>query len=160
MVDERLRDGRRIAQLIASEIHADATLEVVDADPEVEPTADGAFAYAVTRSADADTDDAAGNANEGAGDDAGAERVAEVYVQPDRVRAELLAAPESAAEAAAVADLRVRPKAVRPPRTLAFVEDGAQAKRALGVIRAATEGDEADEESDSDSGTDAGADAA
>lgn len=121
MVEERLRDGRRIAQLIASEVTADATLSAVEADPEAEPTLDGAFAYGVA--------------------DDGGERVAEVYLHPDRVRVELLANPSAAADAAADAGLRVRPKAVRPPRTLAFVEDGAQAKRVVPVVRAALSAD-------------------
>lgn len=114
MVTERLRDGKRIAQLLASEIEGDADrlrdAAVVDADPDVEPTTDGAFAYAV----------AVGDA-----------RLAEVYVQPDRARVEFLSAPDAAAEAADDAGLRVRPKAVRPPRTLAFVEDAAQVKWVL-----------------------------
>lgn len=158
MVEKRLRDGRRIAQLIASEVHADATLSVVDADPDVKPTADGAFAYAVARGGngggasdrdDAETDRASDGEERRAG---GVERIAEAYVQPDRVRVELLADPATAAEAAESAGLRVRPKAVRPPRTLAFVEDGARAKRVLPVVRSTI-----DAESESEGG---GADSA
>jgi len=44
--------------------------------------------------------------------------------------------PAVAADAAESAGLRVRPKAVRPPRTLVFVEDGAQVKRVLSVFEA------------------------
>ncbi len=128
MVDERLGDGVRIAQLLASEIEGNEgrlrDLTVSDADPDVEPTADGALAYAVRRTED------------GPGSDAGHADapVAEVYVQPDRARVEFVAAPDAAAEAAAERDLRVRPKAVRPPRTLVFVEDGAQVKWILPVF--------------------------
>lgn len=51
MVERRLSDGTRIAQLLASEIDGlGGPLEpasVVDADPDVEPTADGALAYRI-----------------------------------------------------------------------------------------------------------------
>jgi hypothetical protein len=71
-----------------------------------------------------------------------------VYVQPDRVRIEFVGIeadaagedrPTATAAAAEQAGLRVRPKAVRPPRTLVFVEDGAQVKRALPVLEAAVD---------------------
>ncbi len=124
MVEDRLRDGVRIAQLLASEVTGDtawlADLAVTDADPDVEPTVDGALAYTLTHTADS-TDPLA---------------LAEVFVQPDRIRVEFIVAPEVAAEAAGEASLRVRPKAVRPPRTLVFVEDGAQAKWLLPVLEA------------------------
>jgi hypothetical protein len=52
MVEPRIEDGRRIAELLASEVtgHEDgllASLSVVDADRSVEPTDSGAFAYGV-----------------------------------------------------------------------------------------------------------------
>jgi hypothetical protein len=119
MVEERLTDGRRIAQFLASEVtgHGDAlaALSVTGADPDVEPTPDGAFAYGIDRDGD---------------------RVASVFVQPDRVRVEFERAVDIAADAADEEALRVRPKAVEPPRTLVFVEDGAQVKRLLSVLRA------------------------
>ena len=119
MVKERLADGRRIAQLLASEVtgHADefSSLSVTDADPDVEPTPDGAFAYGIDRDGD---------------------RVASAFVQPDRVRVVFERAVDIAADAAREEGLRVRPKAVEPPRTLVFVEDGAQVKWLLSVLRA------------------------
>ena len=117
---ERVRDGHRIAQLLASELESGATddaLAVTDADPEVEPTADGALAYRVV----AERAD---------------EPVASVFVQPDRAYIEFRAAPDTAAAAADEAGLRVRPKAVEPPRTVVFVEDGAQVKWVLGAFEA------------------------
>lgn len=130
MVTDRLTDGVRIGQLLASEITGNdgrlGSLTLADADPDVEPTPDGALAYRVVVDvASEDTD----------GDDA--DLVAETYVQPDRVRLEFVAAPDAVAEAASEAGLRVRPKAVRPPRTLVFVEDGAQVKRVLSAFEAA-----------------------
>lgn len=124
MVTDRLTDGVRIGQLLASEITGNAgrlgPLDLTDADPDVEPTPDGALAYRVVRAAgDDDT------------------LVAEAYVQPDRVRLEFVTAPDAVAEAAGEAGLRVRPKAVRPPRTLVFVEDGAQVKRVLTAFETA-----------------------
>jgi hypothetical protein len=145
MVADRLTDGVRIGQLLASEVSGNEgrlrALSIADADPDVEPTADGALAYRIVRAAEGDASEADGRV------------VVEAYVQPDRVRIEFVGAdgaetPESAdtddvptvtAAAADEAGLRVRPKAVRPPRTLVFVEDGAQVKRALPVLEAAVD---------------------
>ena len=139
MVEDRLTDGVRIGQLLASEISGNEgrlrDLALADADPDVQPTADGALGYRIVR---------------GGGTDAGvdgpdAPLVAEVYVHPDRARIEFVGddggdteadPPKVAADAADEAGLRVRPKAVRPPRTLVFVEDGAEVKRALPAFEA------------------------
>lgn len=133
MTSDRLDDGKRIAQLLASELDGRggtlADVSVTDADPDVEPTADGAFAYAVTVGGGGSRDESEEN-------DRRDERIAEVYVQPDRVRIEFLAGQEAAVEAAGDAGLRVRPKASRPPRTLVFVEDGAEVKRAVPAVTA------------------------
>ncbi|WP_336002301.1 hypothetical protein [Halorientalis halophila] len=131
MVEDRVTDGRRIAQLLASEVTGRETgplaaMAVVDADPDVEPTADGAFAYGIDRDGD---------------------RVADVAVQPDRAYLELragVAAGTDAAEAAERSDLRVRPKAVDPPRALLFVESGAAVKAAVDVLVAAASDDSDD----------------
>ncbi|MFB6252850.1 MAG: hypothetical protein ABEI27_14405 [Halobellus sp.] len=120
MVTDRLTDGRRIAQFLASELtgHDDlAGLAVTDPDPDVEPTPDGAFAYAIEHR---------GEGNH--------ERVATVSVQPNRVRLAFERAVDTVAEAAETEGLRVRPKAVRPPKTLVFVEDGAQVKWLLPAL--------------------------
>lgn len=127
MVEERLSDGTRIAQLVASEVTGHeaslSDLSVADADPDAEPTTDGALAYRVVR---------------GEGGDGEREAAfAEVYVHPDRARVEFRAGQDAAATAADGEGLRVRPKATRPPRTLVFVEDGAEAKRATAVFEAA-----------------------
>ncbi|WP_331233875.1 hypothetical protein [Natronorarus salvus] len=118
MVERRIGDGRRIAELLASEVDGRedgplSRLSLADADPEVEPTTEGALAYRIER--------------EG-------EPFAAVFVQPDRVRIEFQSAPDRAAEAALEAELRVRPKAVEPPKTLVFVENGAAVKRATDVL--------------------------
>ncbi|MFC5366968.1 hypothetical protein [Salinirubrum litoreum] len=135
MVEERLTDGVRIAQLLASEVEGGVGVldacRVSDADPDVEPTPDGALAYRIT-------------VEEGGTDDTDATDVetpardllAEVFVQPDRARVEFLASPDRAADAADSEGLRVRPKAVRPPRTLVFLPDGASVKRLLPVFDA------------------------
>ncbi|WP_254535339.1 hypothetical protein [Halomarina litorea] len=129
-------DGRRIAELLASELVAreDGPLarcslrDVRDADT-LEPGEFGAFAYAVhAGEEDGDGDDEA----EGGGD-----HLADVYVHDDRGRVEFRRAQSVAAEAGGEADLRVRPKAVEPPRTLVFVEDTGQVKRVLPVFEAA-----------------------
>ena len=53
MVDDRITDGKRIGQLLASELTGLergplAAVSVADADPDVTPSAAGARAYAVT----------------------------------------------------------------------------------------------------------------
>lgn len=129
MVEERTTDGVRIARLLASEIHGHESgplgpLAVADANKGVEPTEYGAFAYGIDRP--------------------DGTRLAEVFVHPDRAHVEFRAGVEVAAEAAGERGLRVRPKAVRPPRTLVFVESGAEVKRVLSVLKAvvgATSGD-------------------
>jgi hypothetical protein len=130
-VDERLSDGRRIAELLASELDGLgdglAGVEVSDADRDATPTPEGAYAYRVTLRSPGAT--AGGRAD----DD---RELAVVFVQPDRARVEFVATPDVAADAAADEGLRVRPKAVRPPRTLVFVEDGASVKRGVAVFEA------------------------
>jgi hypothetical protein len=109
-------DGPAIAHRLVAVVEqrwSDA-LAVDDRGP-VDPAADGALA-AVVEGVDGP--------------------IAEVYVQPDRARVEFRAAPDRAAAAATEAGLRVRPKAVRPPRTLVFVESGAAVKRAADVVAA------------------------
>ena len=132
MVEERLTDGRRIAQFLASEVtgHEDdlRSLSVTDADPDVDPTPDGAFAYAIEREDSSDSGDGDG--------DGDSTRVASVFVQPERVRVEFETAVDAVADTAREEGLRVRPKAVEPPRTLVFVEDGAQVKWLLPALRA------------------------
>ena len=139
MVDERLDDGVRTAQLLASELSSDAVrppFAVVDADPDVEPSPDGARAYRVVLGRDGDQTP-----------------VATVAVHPDRAHAAFRAVdaapdlPAVAAEAADEAGLRSRPKAVTPPQTLVFVPDGAAVKRVLPVFGAAADalGDADDE---------------
>ncbi|WP_435127813.1 hypothetical protein [Halobaculum sp. D14] len=124
MVDDRTTDGVRIAQLLASELSGEigrlAGVTVTDANPDVEPTTDGARAYSV-RDGEVDGDE---------------RLLAEVFVHPDRVRVEFVAAPDVAANAGEDAGLRVRPKATEPPRTIVFVEDGAEAKRVVDVFDA------------------------
>lgn len=127
-----MTDGVRIAELLASEVTgredgALAGLAVTDADPDAEPTTDGALVYSIV--ADSAVTDAG---------DPPESTLAEVYVHPDRARVEFVAGVDVAVEAAADRDdLRVRPKAVRPPRTLVFVESGAAVKAAVDVLDAA-----------------------
>lgn len=121
MVEDRETDGKRIAELLASELSGHGNppydaLAVTGADPDVEPTTDGAHAYDVEYRG---------------------ERLARVFVQPDRARVELSAGLDAAREAATDAGLRVRPVASDPPRLVAFVESGAEAKRAFDVLGAA-----------------------
>lgn len=57
MVDDRVTDGRRIGQLLASELDGRddgplSALSVVDADPDAEPSANGTVVYGVARDGD------------------------------------------------------------------------------------------------------------
>jgi hypothetical protein len=120
MVEERVTDGRRVAELLSSELHgredgALAAVAVTDAVEDVTPTADGARAYRVTVDGTA---------------------LAAVHVHPERVHLAFRGGVAAAADAAADADLRVRPKATRPPETLVFVESGAAVKGAADVVAA------------------------
>ena len=137
MVEERVTDGRRIAQLLASELHGRedgglGRVAVVDARDEIEPTVDGTRAYRIALVS---------------GNDSERERLGAVYVHPERAHVELRGssetavetALETAAETAREAGLRVRPKAVEPPRTLIFVESGAEVKRAANAVSVAAE---------------------
>ncbi|WP_439027097.1 hypothetical protein [Haloarchaeobius sp. DT45] len=122
MVEDRTTDGVRLAQLLSSELDGRedgefARFAVENADRDVAPTDDGARAYDVTRDG---------------------EPFAVVFVQPDRVRIELSAGLDAAVEEAKEVGLRVRPKATEPPKTLVFVEDGAEVKRATDVVDAAS----------------------
>ncbi|MDQ2049796.1 hypothetical protein RBH26_04805 [Natronolimnohabitans sp. A-GB9] len=119
MVEERITDGRRIAELLASELDGRedgglAPIDVTNADRDVEPTADGARAYDVT---------------------CGEEQIAQVFVHEDRARLEFAVEQDLAAETAEDLALRVRPKATDPPRTLVFLESGAEVKRGTDVVK-------------------------
>ena len=118
MVEDRITDGTRIAELLSSEVTGHEhppydEMAVVNADPDVEPTADGARAYDVEHDGD---------------------RLARVFAQPDRIRLELYAGLEAGREAAENAELRTRPVASEPPRLVVFVEYGAASKRAFDVL--------------------------
>ncbi|RNJ25863.1 hypothetical protein [Halosegnis longus] len=118
MVEDRTTDGTRIAELLSSEIHgresgALGSLTVTDADREVEPREDGAYAFTVSR------DDAP---------------VATIHIHPDRIHLEIATTPDRVTELAGDLGLRVRPKAVEPPQTLVFIEDGAEVKRATDLL--------------------------
>jgi hypothetical protein len=123
MVEDRLTDGTRIARLLSSEVHGRASgplarLTVTDADTAVEPTEDGAFAFGI---------------------DLEGERLADVNIHPDRIHLAVEHGVDVAAEAGEAEGLRTRPKAVRPPQTLVFVESGAAVKRAVDVLAAVVE---------------------
>ena len=126
MVDERLTDGRRIAELLASELDGLegvlARVSITDPDHDVTPTPDGAYAYTVTVGAESDGE--------------GGWTLATVAVHPERAHVEFERGQDVAADVGESQGLRVRPKAVEPPRTLVFVEDGAAVKRAVTVFEA------------------------
>ncbi len=126
MVRERLTDGTRIAELLASEIESGggvlSPLSLSDANPDVEPTSDGALAYRVVRLADRET-----------GDD---RTTADVFVQPDCTRVEFVSHPAIAVTTASESSLSVQSNSETSSRTHVFVESGAEVKRARDVFEA------------------------
>ncbi|MFP8957908.1 hypothetical protein ACLI4Y_14370 [Natrialbaceae archaeon A-CW3] len=152
MVDDRITDGRRIAELLASEIdgRVDDELEwltVTNADRDAEPTVDGTRAYDISIAGHDDSSDGMGAADEGesggsavAADTDSSTRLARVFLHPDRIHLEFDRGREAAVEAAETADLRTRPKASTPPKTLVFLESGASVKRGVAVVQEAFRG--------------------
>ena len=144
MVENRLSDGTRIAQLLASELTGDrdtlARVVVADANPDVEPTADGAFAYRVVHVADNDalgTDDRGRPilaADSSSDVDSETTEIATVFVQPERARVVFTLTPDRAAEAAADTDLQGQ--STTTADTTLLVTDGVEAKRILPVFEA------------------------
>ncbi|MFC7116262.1 hypothetical protein ACFQH2_16715 [Natronoarchaeum sp. GCM10025703] len=136
MVEKRVTDGVRIAQLLSSEIDgrvdgALGRLSVTNPDRAVSGTADGDRAYDIewTEERVEDPDDSRRQHASGEGC-----RIAQAFAHDDRVRIELSAGQEVAADRAESEGLRVRPKAVHRPKTLVFVESGAETKRAAAVL--------------------------
>jgi hypothetical protein len=124
MSEDRISDGRRIGELLASEVTARTNgllsdLALVDVRSNAEGSEVGTFAYGIT------IDETV--------------RLADVYVHDDRARLEFRAGVDPIPVAGEKANLRVRPKAAEPPRVLVFVESGAAVKRALDVISVAIE---------------------
>ena len=143
MVEDRLDAGTRIAQLVASEVTGDrdqlADHVVTDAEPDVEPTSDGAQAYRVVRVGNDDalvTDDRGRPTLDDEAGDAATTEMATVYVQPDRARIEFGRAPDAAVKAAEASNLRVQRAGEESAQATVFVEDGAEAKRVLTVFAA------------------------
>ena len=141
MVEDSVADGRRIAELLASEVDGRVdgildTLAVVNPDRSVEGSPDGERAYDIERAVDGSWEDAR---TRHAPNESRGELLAEVYVHEDRARIEFREGQDAAAEVAGERGLRVRPKAVEPPRTLVFVENGAEVKRAVDAVEAVTE---------------------
>ncbi|MFC3958196.1 hypothetical protein [Halovivax cerinus] len=137
MVDERVTDGIRIAELLASEVEGRGdgplgALRVTDANQDVEPSMDGARAYSITRTRTEAAGTDTGSADESA---SGTDRpVATVNVHDDRIHLAVRTNPDATHEDASAAGLRTRPKATEPPQTLVFVESGAEVKRAATVL--------------------------
>lgn len=119
MVDPEIRDGDRIAELLAAEIEGfedspfDAMGVVYSGETGTAADPDGSV-YTVT---------------------VDGETLFETMVQEDRIYLEFRRLQAEIADAAEAEGLRVRPKATRPPATLVFVERGADVKRVIDVLR-------------------------
>lgn len=115
MVEDRITDGKRIAQLFASELTGLTTppldrVGVDDADPAAEPSAGGTFAYGVTLDG---------------------KRIGEVFVHETTARVDLSVVDEAVVENAGADGLRVTDgdDGVR-----VHVEYGAAVKRAVDLL--------------------------
>jgi len=120
MVEDRITDGRRIAQLLASELDGRsdgplADVAIANADPDVEPAVEGAHAYDVR---------------------SGGTTVAGVSVRPDAAHVAVSANADAAIEAAGARDLPAE-RNVGDDRTTIVVEHGAAVKRAVDALMAA-----------------------
>lgn len=138
MVETEIRDGRRIAELLASEIDGRrsgplARLAVTDPDRSVEGTPDGERAYDVRRLR-SDRDPRRQPTPEDAG-----RLLARVYVHDDHARVDVLDGIDAAARRAEDGALQVRSEPSPPPRTVVFVERAADVKRAADALAAASE---------------------
>lgn len=135
MVEDRVTDGRRIGQLLASEVRGRETgpigsLAVVDVR-DVEGSPAGDFAYGI---------------------ELGGDRLADVDVLDDRIRLTVQwridepdgEAIEEAIEGATGAGLAVDRDSSTPGRALVFVESGAAVKRVLDVLEAVVSASESD----------------
>lgn len=123
----RLRDGPRIAELLASELdgRSDRGLDrvaVTDADPDVEPTSGGARTFDVT---------------------VDGRHAATVFVQPEGAVVELSSPDETVADTAAEEGLAVEGRSDDAETTRLAIDDGAQVKRAVVVLQALLEDDRA-----------------
>lgn len=124
MVEDRVTDGKRVAQLLASELSgredgALGALSVVDADRDADPSPDGTVAYGV--------------AVEG-------ERVGDVALYPERVEVVLWGLPAAAVREATrgpdlvAADPDGAFEAPGEADTVLRVESGAAVKRAVDAL--------------------------
>lgn len=116
MVERRVTDGVRIAQLLSSEVDgredgALGSLSVTNADTDVEGTPAGERAFDV---------------------ELVEEPFGSVFVHDDRVRIDLVVAHETAAAPAEQAGVDV--EADGPDRTVLDIESGAEVKRAVDVL--------------------------
>jgi hypothetical protein len=124
MVEDRITGGKRIAQLLSSELSGRETgplaaVAVTDADPDAEPADDGTRAYAVT---------------------AADQRVGEAFVYPDATALALALDPQRVSEAVRGPDLSVERSDDDPSGELSAdtivlrVESGAAVKRAVDAV--------------------------
>jgi hypothetical protein len=123
MVENRITDGRRIAELLASELDGPLdSVAVVDADPDAEPVDGGARAYDV--------------AVEGS-------TAAAVFIHPECVRIEATIDGERI-DVTGSDGVSIRRGSERETgeETMIFVEYGAAVKRAVDVLLAAIEGND------------------
>lgn len=123
VVEDRVRGGRRVAELLASEIEGREDgpfdgLAVTDADRDVEPSVDGTRAY------DISSDDGV---------------IGQVFLHDKRARLELTSGLEAAREELIESEARWRVLGGDRPRILVFIPDGVTVKRVLPAIGAAAE---------------------
>jgi len=121
MVEDRITDGKRIAQLLSSELSgrtrgALADVAVVDADPDSEPSPSGTDAYGIA---------------------AGDRRIGAVVLYPDAVECELTLDPAAVSGAVRGEDLSVVASGEADGSATSVtlrVESGAAVKRAVDAI--------------------------
>jgi len=126
MVEDRTTDGKRIAQLLSSELSGRdrgplAAVSVVDADPDAEPTEGGTVAYGVA---------------------VGDERVGSVWLYPGAAECEVVLEGGASAlrETVRGPDLTVvQPDPAAEGEVVLRIESGAAVKRAVDAVVAGIE---------------------
>lgn len=123
MVENQVTEGRRIAELLASELDGRTDgwfdqVTIANVDQDVEPSVQGRAAYDIVINA---------------------KTRGTVYLHPQRVRVELNDRIADLTAAAHAAGLPVRRKASGPPTVVILLENGAAVKPVLDVIEVLVE---------------------
>ncbi|MFB6254827.1 MAG: hypothetical protein ABEI06_09460 [Halobacteriaceae archaeon] len=120
-MENTIDDGKRIAELLSSEVTGHETelldeMTIVNVNEDVSPSVEGDRAYDINYRSS---------------------QMASIFIHEDRAHIELREGLESAKEAAHNQDLRIRPVGTSPPHLTIFLENGADVKQVIPILKAA-----------------------